>query len=72
MSIVRTFSGSDTRLSEGRWLAFYITAHFSQEDRPYDWQVRFINHLCIVLMQCPWQADALAFQGMFYLEALQT
>ncbi len=21
-------------------LAFYLTAHFSQEDYPYDWQVR--------------------------------
>jgi hypothetical protein len=27
------------RLSKGQLLAFYLTAHFSREDHPYDWQV---------------------------------
>ena len=31
------------RLSKRQRLAFYITAHFSREDYPYDWQVRFIT-----------------------------
>ena len=31
------------RLSKGQGLAFYLTAHFSREDYPYDWQVRFIT-----------------------------
>ena len=38
------------RLSEGLLLAFYLTAHFCQEDYPYDWQVRFIVFMRRVLM----------------------
>ena len=34
------------RLSKGQPLAFYLTAHFSQEDHPYDWQVRFVTFMC--------------------------
>jgi hypothetical protein len=52
-------------LTEARRLAFYLTAHFSQEDYPYDWQAHPITSLC-VLMSLPRQADALAFQGAFY------
>ena len=33
-------------MSEGQPLAFFLTAHFSQEDYPYDWQVRFITFVC--------------------------
>jgi hypothetical protein len=33
-------------MSDGRPLAFFLTAHFSQEDYPYDWQVRFITFAC--------------------------
>ena len=29
------------RPPEGKLLAFYLTAHFSREDYPYDWQVDF-------------------------------
>lgn len=39
------------RLSEGQPLAFYLTAHFDQEDIPYDWQVRFITFACAY--SCP-------------------
>jgi hypothetical protein len=34
------------RLSKGKLSAFYLTAHFSQEDHPYDWQVRFVIFMC--------------------------
>jgi hypothetical protein len=33
-------------LSKGQLLAFYLTAHFSREDHPYDWQVGFITFMC--------------------------
>jgi hypothetical protein len=48
-------------LAEAWSLAFYLTAHFSQEDYPYDWQVRFIARCVYALMSLPCQADALAF-----------
>ena len=32
--------------SKGQLLAFYLTAHFSREDHPYDWRVRFITFMC--------------------------
>ncbi len=41
------------RLAEARSLAFYLTAHFSQEDYPYDWQVRFIALCVYELMSLP-------------------
>ena len=34
-------------LSKGQLLALYLTAHISQEDHPYDWQVRFITFVCV-------------------------
>ena len=34
------------RPSKGQRLAFYLTAHFSREDYPYDWQVRFTSFMC--------------------------
>ena len=37
--------------SERQLLAFYLTAHFSQEDYPYDWRVRFIIFTCV--HSCP-------------------
>jgi hypothetical protein len=39
------------QLSKGQLLAFYLTAHFSREDHPYDWQVRFITFVCAY--SCP-------------------
>ena len=41
------FASEVIRLSERRRLAFYLTVHFSKEDYPYDWQVRFITFACL-------------------------
>ena len=40
-------------MAEAWSLAFYLTAHFSQEDYPYDWRVRFIAPCVYALMSLP-------------------
>ena len=56
-------------LTEAQLLALHLTAHFSEEDYPYEWQVLFFNHFAAcVLMSSPLQVDELAFQGVFHPE----
>jgi hypothetical protein len=39
-------------LAEAQRLAFYLTAHFSEDDYPYDWQVHFITSLSAYSRPC--------------------
>jgi chaperone BCS1 len=60
------------RLAEARKRsAFYLTAHFSQEDYPYDWHVRSITLARAYSCHCLSQVDALAFQGRFRPVAIE-
>ena len=52
-------------MAEAQKLAFYLTAHFSQEDYPYEWQVQLISYrTCAHVFTL--KGDALAFQGGFH------